>query len=150
MCCCFPWSGFCHCVCCIDPNVDVEEFYSEWESSYCRKWAFVLLPFLNFSNTFHPLSTSDHHGFILSFCSNAVSQRPSQAHTELCGAMLKLTLIEHLDRTDWNSLCSKEYDVNQLWSSQYIAQKVLLAARKHLPWVNPNWLQEEILSSELT
>lgn len=90
----------------------------------------------------------DHHGFILPFHSNVVSQRPSLAHAVLCST--KLTLIEH-GTTDWNSLCFKKYqDVNQPWSvwqsgfcsvMEDCIPKKVLPAPMHLPWVSPDLLQ---------
>ena len=116
--------------------------------------AFVSSPFLlNFCNTIPPLSTSDHHGFILSFRSNIVSKRPSTStrRTVWCYAQADFDLAcELLGYTDWTSLCSKAQDVNQLWSAwqsrfcsvmeQCIPQKVL-PTQKHLPWLSPDLIQ---------
>ena len=75
--------------------------------------AFVSSPFLlNFCNTIPPLSTSDHHGFILSFHSNVVSRRPSTStrRTVWCYAQADFDLAcELLDHTDWNSLCTEAH-----------------------------------------
>ena len=113
------------------------------------EWPFLL----NFCNTVPPLSTSDHHGFILSFRSNAVSMRPSTSthRTVWCCAQADFDLAcELLAHTDWNSLCTEAQDVNQLWSAwqfrfcsvmeQCIPQKVL-PTQKHLPWLSPDLLQ---------
>ena len=125
--------------------------------------AFVSSPFLlNFCNTIPPLSTSDHHGFILSFHSNFVSRRTSTStrRTVWCYVQADFDLAcELLDHTDWNSLCTEAKDVNQLcsaWQSRFcsvmeqcISQKVP-PTQKHLPWLSPDhlpWLSPDLLQA---